>query len=472
MLFIFKMDKSQGSFGRNSFVDISNSPIMENYEVVKQLGKGGYGKVFRVKNKKTGELRACKQLSKLNIENLEKFQREIEILKNTDHPNIIKLYEVYQSSNNFYLVMEECQGGELFDKIIEHIDKDQMYSEKEAAEIIIQVLSAVEYCHNNGICHRDLKPENLLYQKKGDEKDNTLKVIDFGLSRDLNIKKILSSKVGTAYYVSPEILAGKYTEKCDIWSSGVILYVLLSGDPPFNGPSDKIIYSKIRKMKFDFPDDKWKHISEEAKDLLKHMLVPENQRYTASQVLAHPWFKLVKEKHFEKLNFNSSFLREYTKNNQLKKIVLLFIASRINESEINNLKDVFKAFDSDNDGQISLQEFQTGLQKMGSNIKTPDEIKLVFQSIDTDKNQKIDYTEFLAASLEQKSFLKEERLFEAFSMLDKDHNGKITKDEIMSVLKLEPGDDAYVKQLIKNADLNNDGVIDYKEFLEFMGLKK
>jgi calcium-dependent protein kinase len=347
-----------------------------------------------------------------------------------------------------------------------------MYSEKEAAEIILQVMSAVEYCHNNGICHRDLKPENLLYLKKGDEKDNPLKVIDFGLSRDLNIKKILSSKVGTAYYVSPEILAGKYNEKCDIWSSGVILYVLLSGDPPFNGPSDGAIYSKIKKMKFNFPPSKWSKISEEAKDLLSHMLAPEKERYNASQVLAHPWFKIVKERQLEKLNFNSEFLKEYTKSNQLKKIVLLYIASRLSESEINNLKEVFKAFDKDNDGQINYNEFKEGLKTSKCDKLNDGEINSYFTSIDTDKNGKIDYTEFLAATLEQKTFLKEERLYEAFAMLDLDHNGKITKDEIMSVLKLEPKEDKFVKELIKNADKNDDGVIDYKEFLEFMGLKK
>ena len=466
------MEGDQVKFGRNTFVDKSKSPIMENYDVVKQLGKGGYAKVYRVKNKKTGELRACKQLSKLNIDNLEKFQREIEILKNTDHPNIIKLYEIYESSNNFYLVMEECKGGELFDKIIEHIDNDEMYSEKEAAEIILQVMSAVEYCHNNGICHRDLKPENLLYLKKGGEEDNPLKVIDFGLSRDTNVKKILSSKVGTAYYVSPEILAGKYNEKCDIWSCGVILYVLLAGDPPFNGPSDGIIYSKIKKMKFTFPPSRFDKVSDEAKDLLNHMLAPENERYTASQVLAHPWFKIVKEKHLEKLNFKTDFLKEYSNSNQLKKLVLLFVASRLSESEINNLKEVFKAFDKDNDGQINFNEFEEGLKQLKCDKLNEKEIHSYFSAIDTDKNGKIDYTEFLAATLEKKTVLKEERLYEAFAMLDKDHNGKITKDEIMSVLKLEPSEDKYIKELIKNADKNDDGVIDYKEFLEFMGLKK
>ena len=459
-------------FGRDTFIGKSKNSLQDVYEVVKQLGKGGYGKVYQVRNKKTGELRACKQLSKLNISDLVKFEREIDILIKTDHPNIIKLYDVFESNHNLYLVMEECNGGELFDKILEHIEKEEMYSEKEAANILLQVMSAVEYCHNNGICHRDLKPENLLYLKKGNEENNPLKVIDFGLSQTIDVKKILNSKVGTAYYVSPEILQGSYNEKCDIWSAGVILYVLLSGEPPFNGPSDSVIYSKIKKMKFSFPPSRWSGISKEAKDLLNHMLVPEKERYSASQVLAHPWFKIVNEIKLEKLNFNLKFFKEYKEMSQFKKIVLLYIASRLSENEINNLKDIFKAFDKNNDGQIGYNEFEQGLKLLKSDVIKENEINSYFSSIDTDKNGKIDYTEFLASTLEKKLFLKEERLYEAFSAFDADHNGKITKDELLKVLKLEPNDDKFVKELIQNADKNKDGAIDYKEFLEFMGLKK
>ena len=466
------MKEDQIKFGKTTFIGLNNHKLKEHYELLKQLGKGGYGKVYQVKNKKTGDIFACKKLSKLDIENLVKFKREIDILIRTDHPNIIKLIEVYESSNSLYLIMEECHGGELFDKILEHIEKNEMYTEKQAAKIILQVMSAVDYCHKNGICHRDLKPENLLYLKKGEEKDNPLKVIDFGLSQTLNTKKILSSKVGTAYYVSPEILAGKYNEKCDIWSTGVILYVLLSGEPPFNGPSDGVIYSKIKKMKFTFPKERWDSISNEAKDLLSHMIAPESERYTASEVLAHPWFKIVKEKKLEKLNFSPQFLKEYKESNQLKKIVLSLIASRLKESDIKDLKEIFEAFDKNKDGQISYDEFEKGLLKLNSQDIKPEEIKSYFTSIDTDKNGKIDYTEFIAATLQKNIFLKEERLFEAFSMLDIDHNGKITKDELMSVLKLESNSDKYISELIKLADKNGDGAIDYKELLELMGNNK
>ena len=461
------MSEGEIKIARSLFVDSPTTPISENYEVVKKLGKGGYGKVYEVKQKKTGAIKACKQLSKMDIENLEKFKREIELLKKTDHPNIIKLYEIYESNNNFYLIMDECKGGELFDRIIEHIDNGEMYTEKEAAELILQVMSAVEYCHNNGICHRDLKPENLLYLEKGKEKNNPIKVIDFGLSQSINLKKILSSKVGTAYYVSPEILAGKYTEKCDIWSTGVILYVLLSGDPPFNGPNDKVIYSKIKKMKFDFPEDKWKNISKEAKDLITHMLAPEKDRYNAKEVIDHPWFQLAK-KSDKKLSMNASFFKDYKDLNIFKKLTIFYIASRLGDKEIGELREIFKAFDKDNNGQIDCHEFERGLKKYTSGKIKGDEVNEIFKAIDTDKNGKIDYTEFIASAIDKKILLTEERLYDAFCELDKDHDGKITKEEMSKILKLESPDDKYIAELVDKVDKNKDGIIDYKEFLEYM----
>ena len=201
------------------------------------------------------------------------------------------------------------------------------------------------------------------------------------------------------------------------------------------------------------------------------MLTPENERYSANQVMEHPWFKIVKEKKFEKLNFNSQYFKEYNKSNQLKKLVFYYIASRLGEKEITHLRDAFKTFDKNNDGQISYNEFKEGLEKFTSANLNENDIKSYFSSIDTDKNDKIDYTEFLAATIEKNILLKEERLFEAFSMLDKDNNGKITKDELMKVLKLEKSDDKFVIELIKKVDKNNDGEIDYKEFLEFMRME-
>ena len=456
-------------YSKKTFVGKSEGLFLDNYEVIKQLGKGGYRKVYEVKNKKSGEIRACKHLSKLSIKNLEKFQREINILINSDHPNIIRIFEIFESQRSLYIVMEECKGGEIFDRIIEHIQSKQMYSEKDAAEMFRQVMSSIEYCHKNGICHRDLKPENLLYLNEGPEKNNPIRVIDFGLSQYISPDKKLSTKVGTAYYVAPVILKGEYTEKCDVWSAGVILYIFLSGDPPFNGASDSVIYGKIAQMKFTFPEKKWSKISNDAKDLIKHMIAPEKERYTARQVLDHPWFKNASNEPLSTLNFNAAFFIDYLKGSQLKKMSLLFIASRLNDNEIENLKKVFMAFDKGKDGQITYEELKQGLIQLQSNNMNENDIKKLFDKIDVDKNGKIDYTEFLAATIQKANYLKKEKLFEAFCAFDKDNSGYITKDEILKALKLDKTQEKEIEKYIQAVDKNGDGKIDYKEFLELMG---
>ena len=446
--------------------EMEGKKLLDFYDVVKQLGKGGYGKVYEVKNKKTGEIRACKHLSKLNVKDLEKFRREIEIMKKMDHPNIIKIYEVFESERSLYIIMEECKGGEIFDRIIEHIQNKQMYSEKDAANIFQQVMSCIQYCHNQNICHRDLKPENLLYLNPGSEKDNRIKVIDFGLSQACDR---LKTKVGTAYYVSPEILNGKYTHLCDIWSAGVILYILLSGDPPFNGPNDNAISNKVAQMKFTFPENKWKNISSEAKDLINHMLVPEEKRFTASQVLEHDWFKNAKDVPLSEIQFNEKNLfMNFVKGSFIKKMGLMFIASRLDENEINNLKNVFSAFDTGKDGQISYEELRKGLMDMKSNKMTEEDIKKLFEALDVDQNGKIDYTEFIAATMDEANYYKHERLLEAFENFDKDGSGQISKGELLQTLKAEKCQEKEIEKFIKAVDKDGNGKISKEEFMALM----
>ena len=458
------MKSKEIKYGKSSFVGKTGGEFKNDYQIIKEIGRGGFGEVYEVKNKKTGEIRACKHLAKGKID-LERFQTEIQIMKDFDHPNIIKLYEIYDTPDSVWLVMEECKGGEIFDRIVEHMEKQQMYTEKEAANILKQVVSAIEYCHNHGICHRDLKPENLLYLNKGPEKDNPIKVIDFGLSEK---KNNLKAKVGSAYYVSPEILNGKYNEKCDIWSAGVILYILLSGEPPFNSPDDESIYEEIKKMKLEFPDNKWKNISKGAKDLLSHMLTKERPRYSARRVLEHSWFKNATDTPISFQNFDASTFQNFVKGSFLKKITLLFIASRLDDNEIITLRKNFEALDKCNDGQLSYDEFKEGIIKVKGKKITENEIQEMFNSIDVDKNGKIDYTEFIAASLKKRTYTKNERLYEVFCSFDKDKNGEITKEDIVQAIKCDKSQEKEIEKYIKAVDRNGDGKISYKEFLEMM----
>mmetsp|Transcript_36748 Transcript_36748/g.27201 ORF Transcript_36748/g.27201 Transcript_36748/m.27201 type:complete len:212 (-) Transcript_36748:675-1310(-) len=194
-----------------------------------------------------------------------RLQFEIDILRNLDHPNIVKLYEVFEDKNYIYLVTELCTGGELFDEII----VKQHFSEVDAAKVIQQVLSAVSYCHKNKVVHRDLKPENILLDSKNND---IIKIIDFGTSQVFSPDTKLHQALGTPYYIAPEVLRGEYDEKCDVWSIGVILYILLCGQPPFNGAKDKDILKKVKEGKFTYSDEIWKKRSAESMDLINRCL--------------------------------------------------------------------------------------------------------------------------------------------------------------------------------------------------------
>ena len=367
--------------------------------------------------------------------------------------------------------MEECTGGELFDDIVNHIDQKKMYSEKEACHIFKQLMSAIAYCHSQGIAHRDLKPENILFLNRNP--DSPIKVIDFGLSKIFGnyynkINNKMNTKVGTAYYVSPEVLAGIYDEKCDIWSAGVILYILLSGVPPFNGPNDNEIYKKIVNKKFEFPDKYWAHISNDAKDLINKMLCEPINRLTAQEVMQHIWVDKNAPNatgYIDNLNINH--LKKYCIENKLKKAVLTFIATRLKDNEIEHLKEVFNELDLNKDGILTFEEMKNGLCTAFSDCKY--NIEELFRNFDTDNTGTVGYTEFIAATIEQYTYMKQEKLLEAFKTFDKDNSGKISKEEIKNTLKLNDISSDMLQSCIDKFDLNGDGEIDYREFLEMMG---
>merc|ERR1719460_1151030 len=234
----------------------------------RKLGEGSYGSVCKAKNKLSNAERAVKTISKAQMKNISRFKQEIAIMKLMDHPNIIKLYESFEDHRNIYLVMELCSGGELFDRIIDA----GHFTEVQAAIVMQQIFRAMYYMHENSICHRDLKPENFLFQTKDPIEKNYLKIIDFGLSCKFEPNQILTTKAGTPYYVAPQVLAGKYDQASDLWSCGVIMFVLLCGYPPFYGESDADVLAKVRLGNFSFNSKDWKNVTDDAKDLIRWLL--------------------------------------------------------------------------------------------------------------------------------------------------------------------------------------------------------
>jgi len=266
---------------------ISKDDINNVFTFGKQLGSGAFSIVKEATNKKTADKVAVKIIKKTTVagEDIKLLRREIANLKKLDHPNILKLFEVYEDKDNFFLVMELVRGKELFDKIVER----GQYSERDASNITRQFVSAIEYLHNQGIAHRDLKPENLL--SIGQCENEIIKVADFGLSKNFGDEKMMTS-CGSPGYVAPEVLeCESYDKAVDMWSIGVIIYILLVGYPPFYADNDPALFKKIMACDYDFGEG-WDVISDGAKDLVRHLLVKDpKKRFTAAQTLNHPWVK-------------------------------------------------------------------------------------------------------------------------------------------------------------------------------------
>lgn len=307
-------------------INENDSPLEKDYQIQETLGKGAYGKVVKALHLPSQEFRAIKIIDTRHMHKEDKLKifQEIKILSKLDHPNIIKIYEYFNSNRSIYIVTELLGGGELFDRIIE----EKKFSEVNAAKTIKEVLSAIQYCHEKKIVHRDLKPENILVEGQ------TTKIIDFGTSRKFEANKMMSNSHGTPYYIAPEVLLNRYNEKCDIWSCGVILYILLCGLPPFNGRSDTEIMENVKIAQFTF-GKKFNHVSKMAKDLITKMLeVDFDKRPTAKQCLEHEWFSAkIEDIPREISNEIIENLKSFNYKSKLQEAVYKFFVNQIATKE-------------------------------------------------------------------------------------------------------------------------------------------
>ncbi|KAF3452290.1 hypothetical protein FNV43_RR02723 [Rhamnella rubrinervis] len=406
------------------------------YTIGKELGRGQFGVTHFCTNKATGEQFACKTIAKrklVNKEDIEDVRREVQIMHHlTGQPNIVELKGAYEDKHSVHLVMELCAGGELFDRII----AKGHYTERAAASLLRTIVQIVHTCHSMGVIHRDLKPENFLLLNK--DENSPLKATDFGLSVFYKQGEVFKDIVGSAYYIAPK--------------------------------SEHGIFNAILRGHIDFTSDPWPSISSGAKDLVRKMLNSDpKQRMTAFQVLNHPWIKEDGEAPDTPLdNAVLNRLKQFKAMNQFKKVALRVIAGCLSEEEIMGLKQMFKGIDTDNSGTITLEELKQGLAKQGTRLSEM-EVKQLMEAADADGNGTIDYDEFITATMHLNRMDREEHLYTAFQHFDKDNSGYITTEELEQALR-EYGmhDGRDIKEIISEVDTDNDGNINYDEFVAMM----
>ncbi|KAJ6821261.1 calcium-dependent protein kinase 29 [Iris pallida] len=445
------------------------------YRLGPELGRGEFGITRRCTDTAAGGgggagcALACKTISKRKLRSkadAADVRREVEITRSLPpHPNVVAFRDAFEDKEAVYLIMELCQGGELFDRIVAR----GHYTERAAAAVMRTIVEVVQHCHKNGVIHRDLKPENFLFANESET--SPLKAIDFGLSVFFKPGERFNEIVGSPYYMAPELLQQDYGPEVDIWSAGVILYILLCGVPPFWAETDEGIAEAILHSEIDFEREPWPKVSKNAKDLVYRMLDRNPKtRLTAQEVLEHHWL----------LNANTvpdiplgeavrERLKQFSVMNKFKKKALRVVAEHLPVEEVAGIKQMFHMMDTDKNGNLTLEELKTGLHVIGHHVHDLD-INMLMEAADVDGNGTLDCGEFVAVSIHLKKIRSEEHLPKAFSYFDKDGNGYIEIDELREALKednLRLNEQAIL-EIISDVDTDKDGRISYEEFVMMM----
>ena len=527
-----------------------------NYTVIKALGHGSFGHVFKVVHKITGNIRSIKVIPKNNLRpgfTKDEIIQEINILKSLDHPHIIKMFEFYVDDNNYYLVNEFCSEGDLNEKL----HKIKFFSENVAKLLMFQIFNAVRYLHSKKVIHGDLKLENIMVDsiledeklnqkherkksfasvirddskeidlilnnrdkknininslltieeeernikhtktdlklikkkdfvlnkrtenigmQKVEIKNYELKLIDFGCSKMFTTyKKNFEDTIGTLVYCSPEVLLNNYNEKCDIWSCGIIFYLLLSGKFPYFGKTENDVVEKILSQKVEFNFPIFDQISSEAKDLIKKCLIyDKNKRISAEEALNHEFFSNIDLNNIyqEKIDLKEvlSSLKYFSKHSKFYQVVLAFLSHNYAEKgQIDKLKKIFYKIDSNLDGKLSKEELMNAYKLSGIKIKKS-QLDKIINSMDFDNNGYIEYEEFIRATISKENLFTDINLKTAFDMFDLDKNGSISLSEIKEVLGIKKNDDdKVIQELMNEVHRTGNEEITFEQFKESM----
>ena len=450
----------------------------DKYVKGEKIGSGSFGTVYEAKNVIFNNTVAMKVIAKNDNMDNEYIKNELNILKKLSHPNIVRIYEFYESENNYYLINEFCNGGELYNYI-----NETNLNEQQLSIIFYQVFSGLCYLHENDILHRDMKPENILISKKEidlitNEEYFWIQIIDFDCAKifEQNIKDNII--VGSIYYLAPEVLNKEYDEKCDTWSVGVILYMFLVGKPPFDGHDNNEIVNSIKTKEYDENNEKLAQSSPEVRDLIKGLLNKNtDERLSAKQALNHPWFKKFNgRKLFE--NFKEKDIQQfidnlfnYTFHSKIQQLVIAFLVHNLPTSDSSrNILKLYRYFNVAGDCKLTKNELITGLSKFRDEVEVRRKVGTLFLLLDADNNGFIEFEEFLRACIDKKEILTEEYLKYAFKFLDKNNDGNLTVQQICSAFLISGNKmfEIALSKDINDVDVDGDGNINFQEFTKLM----
>uniref|UniRef100_A0A7S1TXT1 non-specific serine/threonine protein kinase n=1 Tax=Phaeomonas parva TaxID=124430 RepID=A0A7S1TXT1_9STRA len=444
-----------------------NRHVSEVYDLRqgKILGTGVSGVVRLVRHRDTGEQFAMKVLSLTAIEDdaqLEELKNEVAIMGELDHPNIMRLYECFSNEEHLWLIMENCQGGELLDRL--NGLPEHHYDEKTAATLVKKIVSAVRYLHLHDVVHRDLKLENFLFESE--DMESEIKLIDFGFSRHYHKgEEHMNLPVGTPFYVAPEVIGGDYTEECDMWSIGVIAYMLVSGRPPFMAAEENAILAKVQRGAYEFPRHVFDSVSDHAIDFIQRLLIVDpDKRMTAEQAQDHPWLHDWDEPPAPIKVEVVENLKKFSQLSAFHKLAHEVIAFSLQPQQIGDLRDEFHKFDTEGLGEITIQEMREVLE---ASAHLPSETcDAIFESLNMDHTGKIHWVEFLAATL-RRSHMDDAHMRAAFDRMDRDHDGFISEADVRDLVGIDMTADE-IHAMFNGIHVATPGKIALPEFLDYL----
>lgn len=446
----------------------SEKLVWDLYNRGEVLGKGGYGEVLVVRQIDTQKEYAMKVIEKSRtVDKGALFQTEVDVMKQLSHENVIKFVSSHEDEGHYYLVSDLYTGGELFDHIVEN----HHFSEKIASSIVHDVLMGMQHCHSQNIVHLDIKPENLVL--KSQDPNSKVVLIDFGCARKVEPGKKYRDRVGTPYYVAPQMLEHNFEKSveilkaCDMWSIGIITFVMVTGRPPFSGSDNSRIYARIRRGEFKYPKEQ--DLSDELKDLISKLLCKDSkERLTVDEALRHPWVQgtEVNSEPIDSTVLDS--LRHFQKHSRLKKAIAHMLANSLTEKDALVIKRKFVELDHDQSGALETGEVVKLLNSYGYKGDQAEKgAASLIQDVDLDNDGVINESEFRAVAVRGQLSTNEAKVRETFDALDANKDGSLTVEEVSNYLKSHAAG-SEIEQMFKEADENHDGKITYQEFLKAM----